>query len=123
MLSFTLNWQQSCLRKRNEAAEELFHYIYDGLDDPRNLTRDKTFYLLKALKSAQNKVDDWVGRTDDFLHIYRTLAAMEKNSLTLFEIVQKVVEIMAEDDFKSAIKSQLTNLTSWQAKILHSRRQ
>ena len=58
MWTFKLDLNQSCIRKRNEAAEDLLHYILDSVDCPKELDQEEPNRIGFKLAEALAREDD-----------------------------------------------------------------
>ena len=89
-LTFGIDWQESCKRRRDIAAENLIHFIYDGIRGP-NLPKEKGLELLQELLLAQEKVDNSDSNLD-LSNYTAILICQEKlkteRGLTVFEMIK-----------------------------------
>ena len=88
-----VDWQESCKRRRDAAAENLIHFISDWIEDQENqdLSKEKVLDLLDKLLKAQEKVQFWNHNdrtsTDSFA-ISRCQHRLQRNQYTKLSMIK-----------------------------------
>ena len=124
MWTFQLDLKQSCIRKRNEAAEDLLHYILDSVDCPKELDQATVFRHLKILEKAQDKIIEYSpyheGKDNYFLTIARALEDCAKAPFfSKLGMIELILSFLPDNSsFKIAIETKIHNATCWQNHFL-----
>ena len=94
---FEVDWQESCKRRRDAAAENLIHFISDGIEN-QDLSKAKVLDLLDKLLKAQEKVKFWnhnIQTSTDWFAISRCQHRLKKNQYTKLSMIKGGPERLA----------------------------
>lgn len=120
---FEVDWRESCKRRRDTAAENLIHFISDGIEDPDNqdLSKAKVLDLLDNLLKAQEKVQFWNhnDRTSaDWFAISRCQHRLQRNQYTKLSMIKEILRMFSDNSSRQALERQLEWCDHWKKEQL-----